>query len=189
MKRSGTAPRGRVEKSPAKPHFSFMIIRRHCTCCLAAALVWCALTLAGGATERHRNYPYSIMTPEAGAAPHARTIRRKAHGAFAHRQASAARRQPTGRNGRAASVSPRIVLPVPLPRTELIAPAGGGVAATPAPAQEQQPTIVPGVPKPIPNLPHSTETFQDRASRCAFQQQLYNVPGNLSARYMGACLQ
>jgi len=48
--------------------------------------------------------------------------------------------------------------------------------------------VLPGV-SPIPSLPHGPETFQDRASRCTFQQGLYNVPGNLSTQYMGACVQ
>ena len=38
-------------------------------------------------------------------------------------------------------------------------------------------------------VPHGQETFQDRASRCAFQSGLYAVPGSLRNRYMGACLQ
>jgi hypothetical protein len=41
----------------------------------------------------------------------------------------------------------------------------------------------------IPNLAHGPETFQDRASRCAFQSGLYGVPGTLRNQYMGACLQ
>jgi hypothetical protein len=48
---------------------------------------------------------------------------------------------------------------------------------------------VPGLARPIPNLPHGAETFQDRASRCAYQQGINGVPGTASTRYMGACLQ
>jgi hypothetical protein len=49
--------------------------------------------------------------------------------------------------------------------------------------------VVPGLARPIPNLSHGPETFQDRASRCAFQQGINGVPGTASNRYMGACLQ
>jgi hypothetical protein len=55
--------------------------------------------------------------------------------------------------------------------------------------QEQGPTMVPGLARPIPNLSHGPETFQDRASRCAFQSGLYGVPGGARTQYMGACLQ
>jgi hypothetical protein len=48
---------------------------------------------------------------------------------------------------------------------------------------------VPGVANPVPNLPHGTETFQDRASRCAFQSGLYNVPGAARSQYIGGCVQ
>jgi cytochrome d ubiquinol oxidase subunit I len=56
-------------------------------------------------------------------------------------------------------------------------------------AAETPPTVVPGLARPIPNLSHGPETFQDRASRCAFQQGINGVPGTASNRYMGACLQ
>jgi hypothetical protein len=81
------------------------------------------------------------------------------------------------------------VLPTPLPRTELIPPEGGGPLALPALPQEQGPSVVPGVANPVPNLPHGTETFQDRASRCAFQSGLYNVPGTARSQYIGGCVQ
>jgi hypothetical protein len=81
------------------------------------------------------------------------------------------------------------VLPTPLPRTELIPPEGGGTLTLPPLQQEQGPTRIPGTAKIIPNLPHSQETFQDRASRCTFQAGLYGVPGNLRNQYMGACVQ
>jgi hypothetical protein len=54
--------------------------------------------------------------------------------------------------------------------------------------QEQGPTMVPGLTRPIPNLSHGPETFQDRASRCSFQSSLYGVPGGVRTQYMGACL-
>ena len=54
-------------------------------------------------------------------------------------------------------------------------------------------TIVPGAGGlgPVPNLPPAPgvahETFQDRASRCAFQAGLYGVPNGASSQYMHAC--
>jgi len=81
-----------------------------------------------------------------------------------------------------------IVLPTPLPRTQLIPPEGGSAPIIRSAPQQQGAIVLPGV-SPIPSLPHGPETFQDRASRCTFQQGLYNVPGNLSTQYMGACLQ
>ncbi|MGC1776476.1 MAG: hypothetical protein WBB34_00915 [Xanthobacteraceae bacterium] len=82
------------------------------------------------------------------------------------------------------------MLPTALPRTTLIPPEGSGRLALPPVAQEQGPSIVPGgVTNPVPNLPHGAETFQDRASRCAFQSGLYNVPGTVRSQYMGGCVQ
>lgn len=81
------------------------------------------------------------------------------------------------------------VLPTPLPRTTLIPPEGSGRVTLPPVAQEQGPSVVPGVTNPVPNLPHGPETFQDRASRCAFQSGLYNVPGTVRSQYMGGCVQ
>ena len=70
-----------------------------------------------------------------------------------------------------------------------IPPEGGGAPITRVLPQEQGPTVVPGVANPVPNLPHGTETFQDRASRCAFQSGLYGVPGTARSQYMGGCVQ
>src|SRR5262249_60703838 len=76
-----------------------------------------------------------------------------------------------------------LVLPTPLPRTEAIPPEGDSAPMLRPPLQQQGPTILPGL-NPIPNLPHGTETFQDRAARCAQQQALYNVPPGSSPLYM-----
>ena len=81
------------------------------------------------------------------------------------------------------------VLPTTLPRTPLILPEGGSRPIEPALPQQQGPTVVPGLARTVPNLPHGPETFQDRASRCAFQSGLYGVPGAAQNRYMGACVQ
>ena len=130
------------------------------------------------------------MTPEPGSA-------RRHHGLTAVPQAdtrtlhepsgSATARYP--RRALVARGSSGSVLPTPLPRTQLIPPEGQSTAIVRAPPQQQPPTLVPGTAKPIPNLSHGAETFQDRASRCAFQQSINGVPGTASNRYMGACLQ
>ena len=140
------------------------------------------------AAQGYPGYPYTIMTPERGARPHHRALPNRLSGEAARppRMRAGIRR---GRRVAAARGSSGAVLPAPLPRTALIPPEGGGTAAGHIAPQQQSPTIVPGLANPVPNLPHGTETFQDRASRCAFQQGLYNVPGNMSTQYMGACLQ
>jgi hypothetical protein len=79
------------------------------------------------------------------------------------------------------------VLPTPLPKTQVIPPEGGSLAATPTLPQEQSPTILPDG-RSTPNLPHGPETFQDRASRCAHQQALNNISASASTQYMAACL-
>ena len=118
-------------------------------------------------------YPYSIMAPEPGTATHHRSVA----------QQSLHHRFYTGRG------SSGSVLPMPLPRTPLMQPEGSAKVTLPAAPQEQAPIILQGSTRPIPSLPHGPETFQDRASRCAFQSGLYNVPGNLRTQYTGSCVQ
>jgi hypothetical protein len=133
--------------------------------------------------------PYSIIAPERVPARH-----------HLHKSPTRARPLPpsgekaestqhTHRHTVIARGSPGVVLPTPLPRTQFIPPEGGGAPLVQPAPQQQGVTVLPGASNPIPNLPHGPESFQDRASRCAFQQQLYNVPGNLGTQYMGACLQ
>ena len=159
-------------------------------CCLAPVLALLAAAPGSAAAQGYRGYPYSIMTPEPGSA-------RRSHGATAippadtrtlhEPSASASARYP--RRALVARGSSGSVLPTPLPRTQLIPPEGGGMLTTPSLPQEQGPTIIPGRTRAIPNLAHGPETFQDRASRCAFQSGLYGVPGTLRNQYMGACVQ
>lgn len=158
---------------------------------LVPMLLLLAVTPGPAAAQGYRGYPYSIMTPEGGSA-------RRHHGVTSIRPRSAATlREPATseagryrRGVRVARGSSGSVLPTPLPRTKLIPPEGNTVPVTRALPQEQPPTVIPGTTgRPIPNLPHGAETFQDRASRCATQQSLYGVPGTLRNRYMGACLQ
>jgi hypothetical protein len=148
------------------------------------------LSAAGpAAAQDYPGFPDTILAPARGALPHHRAGSKR----MTHAQAARLLRTPSGKqHGRHVAVargSPGSVLPTPLPRTPLIPPEGGATAAAPVAPQEQGPTIVPGLANPVPNLPHGPETFQDRASRCAFQQGLYNVPGNMSTQYMGACTQ
>jgi hypothetical protein len=137
-------------------------------------------------------YPYSIMAPEPGTAAHRRAASpsRKLNVGRAHEAKPLASRT-THRHLLMARGSPGVVLPTPLPRTQPIPPEGGGIVATHPLPQEQGPTFVPSAPSlgAVPNLSHGPETFQDRASRCSFQQGLYGVPGTASSQYMGACVQ
>jgi hypothetical protein len=154
---------------------------------LISALVLLLATLP--ATAQEFSDPYSIMAPERVPARHRvqKSPMRTRHLPPSGEKAAAKH------SGREHAVIARgssgVVLPTPLPRTQLIPPEGGGTPLVrPAPLQ-QGVTVLPGANNPIPNLPHGPETFQDRASRCAFQQQLYNVPGNLGTQYMGSCAQ
>ena len=130
---------------------------------LAPIFIWYSVVSGYAAAQGYPGYPYTIMTPERGAPLH-HSVAPAVRGSFGS------------------------VLPAPVPRTALIPPEGSGTVAIHIAPAQQSPTVVPGLASPVPNLPHGAETFQDRASRCAFQQGLYNVPGNMSAQYMGACL-
>ncbi len=136
-------------------------------------------------------FPYSIMAPERGTVPryHGRASVRRRHVTAPPPQTLAKKYPHTHLSVvRGSSGS---VLPTPLPRTQLIPPEGSGIVTSRPLPQEQGPTVVPSAPSlgAIPNLPHGPETFQDRASRCSFQQGLYGVPATASSQYMGACVQ
>ena len=163
-----------------------------------------AALLAASRRSRHwrRDIPVirnTIMTPDRGAAIDDRVAAMR-HGNGAVQATATAPQHPSllgrekfisklhRRGLYAARGSSGSVLPTPLPRTQLIPPEGGGMLTTPSLPQEQGPTIIPGRTKPYP-IPHGPETFQDRASRCAFQSGLYGVPGTLRNQYMGACMQ
>ncbi len=151
-----------------------------------------ALVIAASATAQARdiemggdsNYPYSIMTPEPGTGHHG------ASGRSRHIKSSGAEKPLAARPPRTSSYAVRgtsgVVLPTPLPKTQLIPPEGGSAPIIHTGPQEQGPTVLPGM-NPIPNLPHGTETFQDRASRCAQQQGLYGVPATATSLYMHTC--
>lgn len=139
------------------------------------------LSVAGHAVAQdYPGFPNTIMAPT--------------HGAVSRHRVETSRRAEPGRHHRRRDIavargSSGSVLPIPLPRTPLIPPEGGGAAVAHVAPQEQAPTVVPGLAHPVPNLPHGAETFQDRASRCVMQQGLYGVPGGASTAYTGACLQ
>jgi hypothetical protein len=142
---------------------------------LTVAALLLASGPAGALEPGDDQYPNSIIAPEPGA----------------HRPLHAVRplsKQSMHRHVFVAHGSSGSVLPTPLPRTQAIPPEGGGIVTTRTLPRDQGPTILPGR-NPIPNLPHGPETFQDRASRCAFQQGLNGVPATASNQYMGACVQ
>ncbi len=90
------------------------------------------------------------------------------------------------RRGFAYRGSSGLVLPTPLPGPTRYAPVGTSATFHALP-QQQGPTILPGTGQAIPNLPHGPETYQDRASRCAFQSAINNVPGGQMSSYMHNC--
>ncbi len=156
---------------------------------------------------------YNIMAPEPGTGPrdivrnrHGRTSSRHSQSLTAtHKANQEGNREATQnaapaidtpeqietykRNRRtfAARGSSGLVLPTPLPGPTHYAPTGPTTVTLPNVQQEQPPTILPGSGRVIPNLPHGNETFQDRASRCAFQSSINNVPGGQMSSYMHNC--
>ena len=156
--------------------------------CVAPALALLAAAPGTAAAQGYKGYPYSIMTPEPGSAKRHRgvTATSPADTRAVHEPAETTPRY--RHRALVARGSSGSVLPTPLPRTQLIPPERRSAPTVRSLPQEQPPTVVPGIARPIPNLPHGAETFQDRASRCAFQQSINGVPGTASTRYMGACL-
>jgi hypothetical protein len=157
-----------------------------------------AFAIALGAVAQARDfemggdneYPNSIMAPEPGTVTHHRAAAPK-RSQVPHGRVQELAKQPVLKHRFATRGSAGSVLPAPLPRTTLIPPEGSGALVTHPVPEQSGPTIVPGAQGlgALPNLPHGPETFQDRASRCSFQQGLNNVPGGASSQYMGACVQ
>ena len=182
-----------------------MVIRiRHIA---VGLMLWASMPVAAQA-QGYPGYPYSIMTPERGYGIRQHPIRHRGTKVTETTAATAATTPPATqprhasllghekfitklhrRGLYAARGSSGSVLPTPLPKTQLIPPEGGGTLTLPPVQQQQGPTQIPGTAQIVPNLPHGTETFQDRASRCTFQAGLYGVPGSLRSQYMGACVQ
>jgi hypothetical protein len=132
------------------------------------------------------NYPYSIMAPEPGTGHHRAAAPARSRHIKSPSAAKSLAERPPRTSFHAVRGSSGVVLPTPLPKTQLIPPEGGSAPIIHAAPQEQGPTVLPGM-NPIPNLPHGTETFQDRASRCAQQQGLYGVPATATGIYMHTC--
>jgi hypothetical protein len=156
-------------------------------------VVAAAMTVLGTASARafepgDDQYPNSIMAPEPGSRQHGSRLWHQ-HAQNHGKRAPAVAEHYAPHRKFAARGSPGVVLPTPLPKTQLIPPEGSGTVTTPNLPQEQGPTVVPGLARSVPNLPHGAESFQDRASRCAFQSGLYGVPGGANTRYIGACVQ
>jgi hypothetical protein len=133
--------------------------------------------------EMGGDFPYSIMAPEPGTHHQGRPVKSQPIAPASPATVHAPRHLYDTVRGSSGSV-----LSTPLPRTELIPPEGSGKLNLPNVPSEQGPTILQGATNPIPNLPHGTESFQDRASRCSFQAGLNNVPGTLTNQYMGVCV-
>lgn len=163
--------------------------------CLTA--LFCGAASTHALAQGYPGYPDVIMNPPPRLAPYYRLATgrtapdsrttRSQHASLLGREKFVGKLHRHGLY--AARGSSGSVLPTPLPKTQLIPPEGASTIALPAAPQEQGPTQIPGTAQIVPNLPHGTETFQDRASRCTFQAGLYGVPGSLRNQYMGACVQ
>jgi hypothetical protein len=118
--------------------------------------------LCAGATAAERDRvsdPYSIMAPEPWVAPKYRSPRKLPQ------QPDTARTRPARPPAGVAKPAPPTVLP-------------NGQAVPNLPPVRQG--IVPG---------GGTETFGDRAARCAHQSGLYGVPAGKQGTYMHSCTQ
>jgi|GEM_PF-1229900 hypothetical protein len=168
---------------------------------LGAAALAATMTCAAQARdfEMGGDSAYSIMTPEPGTAPHhmarnRRTRARHLRSQTAIQSATPAAQTPEqietykrNRRAYAARGSSGLIPPRPLPGPTHYAPTGPRTVTIPNLPQEQGPTILPGTGRAIPNLLHGTETFQDRASRCAFQSSINSIPGSQMSSYMHNC--
>src|SRR5262249_43942779 len=125
-------------------------------CVVASLLVMTAAMLAPthASAQGYPGYPYSIMTPEYGAGTH-RALRHGRNGAPDTTVTTANAAQPhrasllghekfvaklPRRGLYAARGSSGVVLPTPLPKTQLIPPEGGGALTLPPMQEEQGPT-------------------------------------------------
>jgi hypothetical protein len=187
---------------------SFFRVGRALVLICAAALVT-ATTYAAQARdfEMGGDNDYNIMAPEPGTVPRHAVRDQRGRASSRHSQSPAADQkadqaiqsagpaidtpeqiQTYKRNRRtfAARGSSGLVLPTPVPGPTHYAPIDTSAPFHALP-QEQGPTILPGSGRAIPNLPHGPETFQDRASRCAFQSSINSVPGGQTSSYMHNC--
>jgi hypothetical protein len=186
-------------------------LRRRFTFICSTALV--AATMYGAQArdfEMGGDGNYSIMAPEPGIGPRHVTGNKQGRTRHSQLPTSAQKADQDSNHEAAQSASPAIdtpeqieiykrnrrafayrgssglVLPTPLPGPTHYAPVGTSATFHASP-QQQGPTILPGSGQAIPNLPHGPETYQDRASRCAFQSAINNVPGGQMSSYMHNC--
>jgi hypothetical protein len=160
---------------------------------------------------------YNIMAPEPGTGSHHVARNRHARTSSRHSKASTASQSATpaatqastqgatqganppldtpeqietfkrNRRAFASRGSSGLVLPTPPAGPTHYAPIG--TPAAPLRSVEQPgPTILPGSGRAIPNLPHGPETFQGRASRCAFQSSINNIHAGQFGSYMASCM-
>jgi hypothetical protein len=156
---------------------------------------------------------YNIMAPEPGTGSH--HVVRDRHGRISlrHSRSPAAKQEATkepsqnansnasplkdtpeqietfkrNRRAFASRGSSGLVLPTPPAGPTHYAPIG--TPAAPVQSVEQSgPTILRGSGRAIPNLPHGPETFQGRASRCAFQSSINNIHAGQFGNYMASCM-
>jgi hypothetical protein len=163
---------------------------------LAMAIALAAMAAPARAVEPGDDqFPNSIMAPERGTTSHHRASAlaaapsRSPHHASLLGHEKFVAKLHRGPNMFATRGSSGSVLPAPLARTGLVGYEGGGRLTEPTMPREQGPSVVPGLTGTVPNLPHGPESFQERASRCAFQSGLYGVPGGARTQYMGSCVQ
>jgi hypothetical protein len=176
----------------------------------AAALLAGAIGVANARDfEMGGDSNYSIMAPEPGTVSHHAVRNRYGRNSRHHSQSLTA--TPTATQDAAQTASPvtdtpeqietfkrnrratasrgssGIVMPTPLPGPTHYGPVG--TPAAPLRSVEQPgPTILQGSGRAIPNLPHGPETFQDRASRCAYQSSINNIHAGQFGSYMGSCM-
>lgn len=87
-----------------------------------------------------------------------------------------------------------IVRPAPLPPPTQYRPPASTVVPQPrstVPSQlyvPQTSRTLPNLPNPAPSGPHGTETFQDRAVRCAHQAGMYGAAAGDRAAYINTCV-
>ncbi len=106
----------------------------------------------------------------------------------------AAKKPPPKHKHRAARGSSTIVYPAPLPPPAHYNPQPPPSVIT-RPAEVPPPLLVPQTGRVLPNLPtavpsgpNGTETYQDRAVRCAHQAGVYGQTAGDRPSYIGSCI-
>ena len=133
------------------------------------ALALLALTISGPALPSHAqaaDNPYTIMRPEPG---HPEELP----------QPWLPPRYHSPRGTKQHVTPPRREPPVPAPRAARVPP--------PIVSPETG-RLLPNLPNPAPSGPNGTETFQDRAARCAHQAGVYGSEAGNRNAYIGTCV-